>query len=115
MSRPITFQNNKQPCLNAENLNKMQDELNPFRNLFSTHLIQMNTDYRTTADFIKVEPNTTYILSSKDNNVTFQLPLNGPVKCDMYMKRVIGKDFQNLRKAGKWQDVDFLKSMFSAY
>ena len=50
-----------------------------------------------------------------DNNVTFQLPLNGPVKCDMYMKRVIGKDFQNLRKAGKWQDIDFLKSMFSAY
>ena len=72
MSRPITFQNNKQPCLNAENLNKMQDELNSFRNLFSTHLIQMNTDYRTTADFIKVEPNTTYILSSKDNNVNFQ-------------------------------------------
>lgn len=72
MSRPITFQNNKQPCLNAENLNKMQDELNPFRNLFSTHLIQINTDYRTTADFIKVEPNTTYILSSKDNNVTFE-------------------------------------------
>lgn len=33
MSRPITFQNNKQPCLNAENLNKMQDELNPFRNI----------------------------------------------------------------------------------
>lgn len=35
MSRPITFQNNKQPCLNAENLNKMQDELNPFRNLIN--------------------------------------------------------------------------------
>ena len=50
-----------------------------------------------------------------DNNVTFQLPLNGPVTCDMHMKRVVGKDFQNLRKAGKWQDVDFLKSMFSAY
>lgn len=58
--------------LNANTFNKMQDELNQFRNLFSTHLIQMNTDYRTTADFIKVEPNTTYILSSKDNNVTFQ-------------------------------------------
>ena len=58
--------------LNANTFNTMQDELNSFRNLFSTHLIQMNTDYRTTADFIKVEPNTTYILSSKDNNVTFQ-------------------------------------------
>ncbi len=72
MSRPITFQNNKQPCLNAENLNKMQDELNMFRNLFSTHLIQMNTDYRTAADFVKVKSNTTYIFSSKDNNVNFQ-------------------------------------------
>ena len=35
MSRPITFQNNKQPCLNDENLNKMQDELNMFRNLLN--------------------------------------------------------------------------------
>lgn len=50
-----------------------------------------------------------------DNNVTFQLPLNGSVKCDMHMNRVTGEDFQNLRRAGKWQDVDFLKSMFSAY
>lgn len=50
-----------------------------------------------------------------DNNVTFELPLNGQVKCDMHMDRVTGEDFQNLRRAGKWNDVDFLKSMFSAY
>ena len=50
-----------------------------------------------------------------DNNVTFQFSLNGSVKSDMHMKRVTGKDFQNLRRAGKWSDVDFLKSMFSAY
>ena len=58
--------------LNANTFNKMQDELNQFRNLFSTHLIQMNTDYRTAASFVKVKPNTTYIFSSKDNNVNFQ-------------------------------------------
>ena len=28
-----------------------------------------------------------------DNNVTFQLPLNGTVKCDIHMQRVTGKDF----------------------
>lgn len=50
-----------------------------------------------------------------DNNVTFQLPLNGYVKCDMHMARISGKDFQNLKRSGKWKDVDFLKSMFSAY
>lgn len=50
-----------------------------------------------------------------ENNVTFELPLNGLVKCDMHMDRVTGEDFQNLRRAGKWKDVDFLKSMFSAY
>ena len=72
MSRPITFQNDTAPYLSAENLNKMQDELNPFRNLFSTYIRQMNTDYRQSNDFVKVKPNTTYILSSKDNNVTFQ-------------------------------------------
>ncbi len=41
------------------------------KNKFSTYLTQMNTDYRTTASFVKVKPNTTYIFSSKDNNVNF--------------------------------------------
>ena len=41
------------------------------KNKFSTYLTQMNTDYRSTASFVKVKPNTTYIFSSKDNNVNF--------------------------------------------
>lgn len=44
----------------------------PSKNIFSTHLIQLNDEYRATADYIKVKPNTTYIFSSKDNNVTFE-------------------------------------------
>lgn len=35
MSRPITFQNDSSPYLSGENLNKMQDELNPFRNMLN--------------------------------------------------------------------------------
>ncbi len=58
--------------LNANTFNTMQDELNLFRNIFSTFLYQMNTDYRQTLDFVKVKPNTTYIFSSKDNNVNFE-------------------------------------------
>ena len=42
------------------------------KNKFSTYLTQMNTDYRSTASFVKVKPNTTYIFSSKDNNVNFR-------------------------------------------
>jgi len=49
-----------------------------------------------------------------DNNVTFQLPLNG-VKAELYVKRYTGEEFAKLRKRGKWQDVDFLKSFFTGY
>lgn len=50
-----------------------------------------------------------------NNNVTFWLPLTGSKKCNIHMRRVQGKEFQNLRKSGKWRDVDILKSMFSGY
>lgn len=50
-----------------------------------------------------------------ENNVTFWLPLTGDKKCNMHMKRVSGEDFKNLRKGGKWKDIDFTKSMFSGY
>lgn len=50
-----------------------------------------------------------------DNNVTFWLPLTGPRKCSIHMQRVQGTEFQNLRKSGKWSDVDILKSLFSGY
>jgi hypothetical protein len=50
-----------------------------------------------------------------NNNVTFWLPLTGIRKCNMHMKKFQNKDFKNLRKSGKWKDVDFVKSYFTAY
>lgn len=50
-----------------------------------------------------------------ENNVTFWLPLTGDKKCNMHMKRVSGEEFKNLRKGGKWKNIDFTKSMFSGY
>lgn len=49
------------------------------------------------------------------NNITFWLPLIGNKKCNIHMRRVQGDEFKNLRKSGKWKDVDILKSMFSGY
>lgn len=48
-------------------------------------------------------------------NVTFWLPLTGTKKCNMHMKRVMGKDFQRLRRTGKWNNIDFINSNFSGY
>ena len=55
------------------------------------------------------------ILDIIQNNVTFWLPLTGSKKCNIHMKRVSGEEFKNLRRGGKWQDIDILKSMFSGY
>ena len=49
-----------------------------------------------------------------DNNVTFWLP-TGAKKCNIHMKRVDGEAFKNLRKAGKWRDVNLLSSSFTGY
>lgn len=49
-----------------------------------------------------------------DNNVTFHLP-TGAKKSNIHMKRVRGESFKNLRRAGKWQDVDILESNFTGY
>lgn len=50
-----------------------------------------------------------------DNNITFWFPLTGNKKCNIHMKRITGDDFKNLRKSGKWKDIDIVKSMFSGY
>lgn len=50
-----------------------------------------------------------------ENNITFWLPLTGSRKCNIHMKRVHGDEFKNLRRGGKWKDVDIVKSMFSGY
>lgn len=50
-----------------------------------------------------------------ENNITFWLPLKGKVQANIHMKMFEGDDFKNLRKHGKWKDVDFLASFFKAY
>lgn len=49
------------------------------------------------------------------NNITFWLPLTGNKKCNLHMKRISGSDFKNLRRGGKWKDLDIVNSMFSGY
>lgn len=49
-----------------------------------------------------------------ENNITFWLP-TGAKKCNIHMKRVDGEAFKNLRKAGKWKDVNLLSSFFTGY
>ena len=49
-----------------------------------------------------------------NNNITFHLP-TGSRKCNIHMKRVRGEAFKNLRRAGKWKDVDILESNFTGY
>lgn len=49
-----------------------------------------------------------------DNNITFNLP-TGVRKCNIHMKKVRGNAFKNLRRAGKWKNVDFLESNFTGY
>lgn len=50
-----------------------------------------------------------------ENNITFWLPLTGNRRCNIHMKRVCGDEFKNLRRGGKWKDIDIVKSMFSGY
>lgn len=48
------------------------------------------------------------------NNTTFSLP-TGAKTCLLGMARFKNEDFRRARKAGKWKDVDFLESNFTAY
>lgn len=47
-----------------------------------------------------------------DNNVTFWLPNK---KCNMHMKKVDGEAFKNLRRFGKFRDIDLFASNFTGY
>ena len=49
-----------------------------------------------------------------DNNVTFWLP-TGAKKCNIHMKKIEGNSFKNLRKAGKWKDLDLIAASFTGY
>lgn len=50
-----------------------------------------------------------------NNNVTFWLPLVGGKKCNIHMLMYKGESFKHLRQAGKWRDIDILKSNFVGY
>lgn len=49
-----------------------------------------------------------------DNNVTFQLP-TGSRKSDIHIQAVRGNEFKNLKRHGKWHDIDFLETRFTGY
>lgn len=49
------------------------------------------------------------------NNVTFNLPVNSNKKCQIRMEAVTGKEFKELRKKGKFRNVDITKSWFTGY
>ena len=49
-----------------------------------------------------------------NNSARFELPTGGK-KSFIAMKKFSGDDFKNARRHGKWKDIDFLNSNFSAY
>lgn len=49
-----------------------------------------------------------------DNNATFQLPTRAK-KAELYMKRYDGDSFVKCRQNGKFKDIKFLNSNFTAY
>lgn len=55
------------------------------------------------------------ILDIINNNITFWLPLTGNKKCNVHIRKVQGSEFKNLRRGGKWKDIDILSSNFSGY
>lgn len=50
-----------------------------------------------------------------NNNATFKVPPLGYYKGQIHMEVFSGKDFENVRKKGKFKDVDFLESFFTGY
>ena len=49
-----------------------------------------------------------------NNSARFELPTKDK-KSFIAMKKFSGDDFKNARRHGKWKDIDFLNSNFSAY
>lgn len=49
-----------------------------------------------------------------DNNVTFQLPTKAR-KSDIHMIKTTDEAFRDLRKGGKWSDVNLIDSNFTGY
>lgn len=50
-----------------------------------------------------------------ENNNTFKIQGVGYQKGEIHMEAITGSDFEKVRKKGKFQDVDFLESLFTGY
>lgn len=50
-----------------------------------------------------------------ENNVTFKLPGLGYYKGEIHMEPVKGSEFERLREKGKFKNIDFLETIFTAY
>lgn len=48
-----------------------------------------------------------------ENGDSFELPLTN-IKADIHVDRIHGEAFKNCRRAGMFQEIDFLKSNFTA-
>ena len=50
-----------------------------------------------------------------ENNNTFKIQGIGYQGGEIHMEAITGSDFEKVRKAGKFKDVDFLESLFTGY
>lgn len=50
-----------------------------------------------------------------ENNVTFKLPSLGVQGGEIHFEAIRGEDFEKARQNGKFEDVDFLESLFTGY
>lgn len=50
-----------------------------------------------------------------ENNNTFKIQGVGYQKGEIHMEAITGSDFEKVREKGKFQNVDFLESLFTGY
>lgn len=50
-----------------------------------------------------------------ENNVTFKFNGVGAQKGELHIEAITGEDFERCRQYGKFEDVDFLESVFTGY
>ena len=50
-----------------------------------------------------------------ENNVTFKIQGVGHQGGEIHMEAITGSDFEEVRKDGKFKDIDFLESLFTGY
>ena len=50
-----------------------------------------------------------------ENNATFKTPGMGYQGAEIHLEAITGSEFERLHEKGKFQDVDFLESIFTGY